>query len=184
MSAMETVTLWRNALRALSDPTRGLWHAGAKLVLRAVQDEWERRETQLGPGDDGFPWPSTRADGGSGNLVADKWLSEGLLKFMGYVVGGTSGKDEDERQHILSVIFDGPIPPVFPRVYLAEWSRPGTSFRLRKLAETLAAFTRNAKRRREANLDSAIADWEEDLEFLFHKFYRGRFGFGWPGTAT
>ena len=183
MSATETVSLCRNALRALSDPTRALWHARVQFVLRAVQDEWERRKAQLGASD-GFPWLSTRADGGLGNLVGDKWLPEGLLKFMGYVVGGTNGKDEDERQRILSVIFDGPLPPVFPRVYLEQWSRPGTSFRLRKLAETLAAFTRNAKRRQEANLDSAIADWEENLEFLFHKFYRGRFGFGLAGTAT
>jgi hypothetical protein len=66
---------------------------------------------------------------------------------------------------------------------VAEWSRAGTSFRLRKLAETLGEYARNAKRRQEVNLDSAIADWEEDLEFLFHKFHRGRFGFGWRGTA-
>jgi len=25
-----------------------------------------------------------------------------------------------------------------------------------------------------------VEDWEEDLDFLFHEFYRGRFGFAWP----
>ena len=88
------------------------------------------------------------------------------------------------RQRMLTAIFDGPIPPAFPRDYLEKWSRPGTPARLRQLAETLAAFARNAKRRREANMDSAISDWEADLEFLYHNYYRGRFGFVWPLTRT
>jgi hypothetical protein len=153
------------------------------LVLRAVQDEWERRERLLSIGQDGFAWPSTRADGGSGGLKTDSWLQEGMLKFMGYVVGEVNGKHRDERQRLLSVIFDGPLPPVLPRIHMAEWSRPGTPARLKKIAESLAAFARNAKRRRDANMATAIQDWEEDLEFLFHHYYRGQFNFGWPRSV-
>jgi hypothetical protein len=184
MSAIETVELWRNALRTLDDAAMSPRHAGARIVLRAVQDEWERREAHLRPNEDGFAWPSTRADGGSGTLATENWLREGLLKFMGYSVGDANGKDDSVRQRMLAAIFDGPIPPAFPRDYMAKWSRPGTPARLKQLAETLAAFARNAKRRREANMVSAVRDWETDLEFLYHKFYRGRFGFGWPGTMA
>lgn len=184
MSAMETAEVWRNALRALDDAAQSNRHAGAKIVLRAVQAEWERRDAQLGPDEDGFLWPSTRADGGSGTLVAENWLDQGLLKFMGYSVGEANGKDDSVRQRMLSVIFDGPIPPAFPRDYMAKWARPGTPLRLKQLAETLAALARNAKRRREANMESAVRDWETDLEFLYHKYYRGRFGFGWPRTGV
>ena len=183
MSATESVALWRNALKTLSDDAKAVRHPGAKLVLRAIQIEWERRESQLGMGADGFPWPSTKADGGSGNLAADKWLKDGMLSFMGYHVGSTNGKESDERQGILEAIFDGPLPPVFPRLYMTQWSRPGTPARLQKLAETIAAFARNAKRRVDVGMEGAIEDWEEDLDHLFHKFYRGRFSFGWPRNA-
>lgn len=183
MSALETVALWRNALHALADPGKSARHQAARIVLRAVQDEWERRERNLDPNEDGFPWPSTRADGGSGSLKAASWLPEGLLKFVGYTVGDTAGQDDLVRCQLLAAIFDGPIPPVFPRGYMRKWSRPGTPARLRQLAETLAAFARNAKRR-EADLSRAVEDWEADLDFLFHKYYRGRFGFDWPRTRV
>jgi len=111
------------------------------------------------------------------------WLPEGLLKFVGYTVGDTAGEDDSTRKQMLAAVFDGPIPPVFPREYMLKWARPGTPARLRQLAETLAAFARNAKRR-EADMSRAVEDWEADLNFLFHKYYRGRFGFDWPRTRV
>lgn len=183
MSATQSVELWKNALRTLSDRAKAVRHAGAKLVLRAVQVDWERREALLGIGADGFPWPSTKADGGSRNLSPDKWLNEGMLSFMGYHVGATNGKESAERQRILAAIFDGPLPPAFSRPYMIEWSRPGTPARLQKMAETIAALARNAKRRADVGMEGAIEDWEDDLDFLFRAFYRGRFRFGWPRSA-
>jgi hypothetical protein len=153
-------------------------------MLRAVHNEWERREALLAIGEDGFAWPSTHADIGSGNLETGGWLREGMLKIMGYVVGDANGKGRDERQRLLSVIFDGPLPPVLPWAHMAEWSRPGMPGRLKKLAECIAAFVRNAKRRRDADMRSAIEDWEDDLDFLFHRYYRGRFNFDWPETLV
>jgi len=180
LSAVETVSLWRNAVKKLGDKSRVAWHPAARLVLRAVQDEWERREAELLASEDGFPWPSTRAPRGLGAIDSAGWLKEGMLSFMGYRVGSTNGMEVDERQQLLAAIFDGPLPPVFPRRYMAEWSRPSAPGRLRKMAETLAAFARNGKRRDDAAMDQAVEDWEEDLDFLFHEFYRGRFGFAWP----
>jgi hypothetical protein len=55
----------------------------------------------------------------------------------GYRVGSTNGKDSDERQRTSAAIFGGHCLPFFPRPYMAEWSRPGASERLRKMAETL-----------------------------------------------
>jgi hypothetical protein len=59
---------------------------------------------------------------------------------------------------------------------------PSTARRLQKLANTLASLARNAKRRRTASLDRAIHEWEQDLGFLYEKYYVGLFGFGWPAT--
>ena len=55
--------------------------------------------------------------------------------------------------------------------------------RLRRLANEIARFARNAKRKRSANMESAIADWEDDLHYLYRQYYVGKFGFGWPTTS-
>ena len=111
-------------------------------------------------------------------------LAEGRdAQLHGLPRGTTNGKDFGERQAILDAIFDGPLPPVFPKVYMSEWSRPGAPARLQKLAETIAALTRNAKRK-DSSMMAAIADWEADLEYLFETYYRGRFRFGWPRVSV
>jgi hypothetical protein len=78
----------------------------------------------------------------------------------------------------------GTCSPIFPKEYLAEWDSPGTASRFRKLAETIAALTRNAKRRRDALFETAVEHWEQDLRFLYDRFYVGTFGFGWPDTEV
>jgi len=50
------------------------------------------------------------------------------------------------------------------------------------MAEALAHFARNAKRRRNSNLADAIQQWEADMSFLRSSFYAGRFDFPWPAT--
>jgi hypothetical protein len=54
--------------------------------------------------------------------------------------------------------------------------------RLKKLSNTLAALTRNAKRRDEVSFATAIAEWEDDLAFLKHQYYFELSHFGWPTT--
>ncbi len=54
--------------------------------------------------------------------------------------------------------------------YVNAWSKPGTLSRLLKLARTIAALCRNAKRSSN-DYTNAINDWEMDLEYLKHEFY-------------
>jgi hypothetical protein len=183
MRLADTVTLWRNALRILHDAAKQSQHAQASLVLDAIRREWTaRRGRPLVPGDY-FHWPGTDARSGYRELDTEQWLKHGVLQFVGYKVGNLEGEPQGVRERILSELFSGPIPPAFPPAYLNEWGKPGSSARLRKMADTIAALTRNAKRRRDARMMMAIRDWERDLEYLYLELYVGHFQFDWPLTT-
>ncbi|MCA0305332.1 MAG: hypothetical protein LCH95_23275 [Proteobacteria bacterium] len=180
MELSKTIALWRNALAALADPRKRDSHGYAQRVVSAVGAEWERRtQAHL---DEAFPWPSTEAPGGDGGLNSSTWYEHGVLVFMQYRVGSNADASSGVRQRILREVFEGPIPPAFPREYLKQWGAPRSAQRLEKMAKAIAAFTRNAKRRRNASMDTAINDWETDLEFLYQEFYVGLFRFAWPSS--
>jgi hypothetical protein len=101
---------------------------------------------------------------------------------MEYRVGSTNGASTRIRRALLAEIFTGHLPPVFPSDYLNEWGQPGTAARLQKMAETIAAFTRNAKRKRTVGMGDAIRDWEDDLRFLYESYYVRHFHFAWPSN--
>jgi hypothetical protein len=162
-------------------PEKAYLRDAPRRLTDAISREWERRLRNPKP-DDYFKWPSTVAEGGDGGLVGQNWPAAGLLKVMGYTVGSTDGKPDDLRHAILVEVFSGHLPPVHSPAYMNEWGMPKTAARLRKMAESIAAFTRNAKRRG-APMDHAIYDWEHDLRFLYDKYYVGHFGFGWPSTT-
>jgi hypothetical protein len=136
MKVAETVSLWRNALGTLENQARASQHFLAQKVIEAVGAEWERRRRNPVNPEDMFPWPSTEATGGSGNLDGADWLKEGVLKFMGYRVGIT-GEPRAIRKRILSEIFSGPLPPAFPESYLNEWADRCSAPRLKKMAEAI-----------------------------------------------
>ena len=127
----------------------------------------------------GFTWPTTEAAPGSSNLQVH-WLKVGLLKHMGYSVG-RSGLPGGDRQRILKAAFTDALPKVIPPEDLAEWGAPRSAERLRKIACSLAAFCRNA-RRRSRPPEQAIKDWEQDLRWLKRTYYEGRFSFRWPAV--
>lgn len=106
-----------------------------------------------------------------------------MLRFLGYHVGH-QGVEPEARKQLLSRVFRGDLPPFHSPRYMAEWGKPQSALRLRKIAESIAAFARNNKRRHDPSLDQAIADWEADLEFLYDEFYAGyfHFDFHWPST--
>jgi hypothetical protein len=52
------------------------------------------------------------------------------------------------------------LPPLDGPAYYLEWGMPLTAQRLKKMANTLAALSRNAKRRDAISYASAIGDWE------------------------
>jgi len=181
MTPVETMRVWLNALRILDDDTRsGETRHEAELVVEAVEEVWKRRSTGRLP-DGWFRWPDTDAPGGDGSLSGEDWMALGPLKFLGYTVG-RDGHDRGLRWAILRRVFEGVLPPVFPADYLSLWGPPGSPRRLGKMAESIASFTRSAKRRDADRLANAIADWEIDLRHLYDIYYVGRFGFAWPRT--
>jgi hypothetical protein len=127
-----------------------------------------------------FKWPSTDAPaakyGFKGNAFSYK---DGLLSYVGYNVGN-DGERTVVRQKILDCVFHNVLPNVESMDYMKEWGSPKSTSRLKKLAEALAAFTRNAKRNYNADYSQAIEDWQHDLDYLYHEYYVGHFHFDWP----
>jgi hypothetical protein len=128
-----------------------------------------------------FRWPSTAVIGDSASAlrIAHFDYDQGLLKFMGYAVG-QKGAYRNRRQQVLDYVFNEKVPKVQSNEYMAEWGEPKSMNRLKKLADSLATFARNARRRRSSDMDHAIAEWEEDLKYLKDTYYTGRFRFDWP----
>jgi hypothetical protein len=168
-------------MRMMSDPRYKHLKSAIRRVLDCISSEWKRRQL-ITPPDEYFKWPTTEAEGGNGALFGSLWPAVGLLRFMGYVVGCTHGKPTELRHAILAEIFRCHLPPVESPAYMLEWCEPTSAARLKKIAETIAALTRNAKRRHDGLMSEAIRDWERDLLFLYQKYYLGHFHFGWPSA--
>lgn len=127
-----------------------------------------------------FFWPTTAILPSSQALSGDHfWYTQGMLSFMGYRVG-QSGVPAANRRDILNYVYNETLPKVGSPALMEEWARPKTGNRLRKLANCLASFSRNAKRNLFADMSVAIEDWESDLAYLKVKFYDGRYDFSWP----
>jgi hypothetical protein len=167
----------QNVFRVLTKPEHPLRLEAARL-REEISSAWARRAGQ----GDWFRWPSTAARRGSERLKDIGWRQYGMLRLLGYHVGETQPTPRHERRRILEYVFECHLPPVDDHAYFLEWGKPTTAPRLQKLANTLAAFTRNAKRRDDAAWSVAIDDWEADLQFLYAQYYEGFFGFGWPRT--
>lgn len=182
MKMGETVSLWQNAIRILANPKKSGTQKLANQVIEAIGAEWDRRRSKGTFAGDNFSWPSTEADFGSGGLNTEGWVKEGVLKYMGYKVGN-DGESQPIREHILSQVFLGALPPVSSLAYMDEWSRPQSAARLQKLAETIAALTRNAKRERVFKKRDAVRDWENDLKYLYYEYYVAKFHFAWPDSS-
>lgn len=146
----------------------------------ALTDEWARRLAIAEADPRAFPWPTTKAPKGKSGLDSGNWHLIGMLSYLGYRVGATAGVSVGIRHQILDICFDAPLPPINGMDYMRSWGPPGTTVRLRKLANELASFARNGKRKRNANLSNAVADWEADLKYLYQHYYVGRFRFSWP----
>jgi hypothetical protein len=171
--------LWMNASKNLSH-SKQVFRLAAAILLDAIEKERERRGPDaVSPLPNGgfFRWPSTIAEQGDGQLSfeADPF---GVLAQAGYRVGTTRGEPEAARQRTLIRLFQDEIADA-PH---GEWGTRGSAPRLKKLAYTIAALTRNAKRRG-PQMERAVAEWEADLQYLHDRFYVGRFDFPWPNTT-
>ena len=130
-----------------------------------------------------FRWPTTAIIGDSAFAlrIAHFDYDQGLLKFMGYAVG-QKGAYRNRRQQVLDYVFNERVPKVQSNEYMAEWGEPKSSCRLKKLADSLATFARNARRRRSSDMDHAISEWEEDLKYLKETYYDRKYRFDWPAA--
>ena len=126
-----------------------------------------------------FDWPTTDAPASRFGFKGDNFTyNHGLLSYVGYSAGANAPNSET-RTDTLDCVFYNEIPRVISPEHMLEWGAPESPERLRKLANCLATFARNAKRRRTANYEIAIAHWEGDLEYLHRTYYVGRFHFAW-----
>ena len=176
--------LWRNAIEIQLGVRRGASKEDARAVVIAIRQEWDRRRLHGHVADEVFNWPDTDAPIGSGKLSTDGWLQEGLMRYMGYQVSSEAGISEITRRRILEEVFEGALPPVFQPSYLEKWGPPESPMRLQQMAETIAAFARNGKRRKIPGMDAPIKAWERDLGFLYDQFYVGKFRFAWPSSSN
>ena len=129
----------------------------------------------------GFHWPTTTVVGRGGSELQAEWLAKGYLKYLGYTVG-QKGLTGPERREILANAYSSAIPNIFPEEYRTTWGRPRSSLRLQKIAESIAAFCRNAQRRPHA-MQLAISQWETDLDWLKATYYDDQYIFEWPSTT-
>ena len=117
-------------------------------------------------------------------LGAVDWQETGLLSLSGYRVGRTQGESSETRRKTLNYIFlKDDLSDIEDRDYAESWGRPSTADRLRKLAETLAAFARNG-RRNPTDMSQAISEWDEDLVHLKEQFYDRWGDFPWPNVDS
>ena len=154
----------------------------ARKRLAEVEAEWARRQALPDGHPDYFPWPSTDAPNGTGGSVAVEWQEIGMLGYLGYHVGTTSQLTAAQRTRLLGHVFLMRLPPLNGIAYMRGWGSPDTGPRLRKIADALASFARNAKRRHKPNMAEAIRQWEADLSYLRRTHYAGRFDFAWPAV--
>lgn len=132
---------------------------------------------------DWFKWPKTDVLSSYLKIKGKDidWEEIGILKILGYKVGNSSSLKRTEREEILDLAFEINLN-ICPTAINEEWGTPASAKRLRKMANSIASFTRNAKRRSNNDLQQAIADWEQDLNYLYYKFYCKFFNFAWPKT--
>jgi hypothetical protein len=136
----------------------------------------------------GFQWPSTDAGEASGETDIHDILEDlpqlGLLKYMGYSVG-MNGEPTQRRHDVLEKVFlSRSLPRVTCEGYMQQWGEPKSAQRVRKMANSIATFCRNAKHKSGADMGDAIAEWEDDLDWMKQRFYDGHLSlqFKWPTT--
>jgi hypothetical protein len=156
----------------------------APVVRKGSESDPEELTGDLGDsaGELRWPWPITTPPEGSGgssdlffpNKYSGLWLC-------GYRIGKTSSMSESERRRFLDHFFRNRLPVIVSRYHADSYGEPGTEERLRKMANVMAANCRNFKKNDADKYEVAIADYEQDLDFLKQKYYRAG-SFPWPPT--
>lgn len=140
------------------------------------------------PPEPGFEFPTTEIQEvrafNRRKLDHVDWSKTGLLTLSDYHVGETNGLPEQRRRRLLNYIFlEDDLRDVDDPAYKASWGAPKTSDRLKKLADSIATFARNAKNHPN-DLSRAIEEWEADLDYLKSTFYDDWGDFPWPDVEV
>lgn len=146
--------------------------------VSAIAHDWRRYLTSF------VRWPTTDAPPSLASLLDSGWVKAGMLSHYGYHVG-QDGQPAASRVKTLAKIFTAELNiDLFEKRYIGEWSTPSSLGRLMKMARTIAALCRNAKRSPH-NFTQAINDWEQDLEHLRQTYYHTFLNLealSWPET--
>jgi len=130
----------------------------------------------------GFDWPTMLVNLKSLSLINNVKIDApdvGVLKKMGYTVG-RNGLSDSRRKKILDDVFSSlHLPFTFSKTYMKEWGGENSKARLQKMANSIAKFCINCNKTGKVE---AVRDYEEDLKYLYQKYYTGRFKFKWPDT--
>lgn len=117
-----------------------------------------------------LPRIDTRAERAKATMELDAvgWRKEGILSLSGYRVGRARGRPANIRQKILNTIllYDD-LSDVPERAYAAEWGRPASRQRYKKMHDSIRAFLNNARKRHGLkDMGTAIKDWESDIIYM------------------
>jgi len=179
----QLLELWRACIRVqASKKSLDVDRSDAQDFQILINNEWVRRYKGKLDKNGHFKWPKTNVsiEVKLSKLRLDKSPAKGVLSMYGYHVGKQKGVESLERKLILMSVFSAIIPPFFSEEYLRDWGSCETPQRLRKIAYTLAAEIKGAKRKKIHDMEVAIAEWQEDLDYLYEHLYVGRFKFSWP----
>lgn len=126
-----------------------------------------------------WPWPVTEVlpSKRKGDYAFENELS--ALRYLGYVVGKTNGMRDHERRKFLDYFFTHSLPAEVDAHFEHSYGAPGSSVRLRKMADVIAANCRNFKRNDRKKYVVAIRHWEQDLAYLKKAYYKAG-SFPWP----
>lgn len=177
--SLERVSLlYDNLVKFLSVTRDSVILAKVSIIMESIKSRWNAVGHIDGKA---FRWPSTLVIPSTGSSkFGDIDNNSGLLSHIGYHVGRTSNLTVTQRRKILDDVYLKPLSGYYLSKISSEWNEPNSPERLKKLAYAIASFARNAKRRKLDKMDVAIEQWESDLDYLYKKFYLGRFVFSWP----
>lgn len=140
-----------------------------------------------------FKFPTTDItvnEEGSKSTFPDIKRKESLLKTYGYTVGKKDGKPQHERMFILSNIYENEITSFAKKKHqdeIDDYGKPNSAQRLKKIADIIAANTRNTKLdmvKTGKDYVQTISDWEDDLAKLKVKYYDGKYDYDFKFPTT
>ena len=125
----------------------------AESVIAAIEREWILRLDRARAGTHSTARPA-----------------EGMAAKMGYRVGSVNGEKTPNRRRILTHLLERQLPMVGSPAYTDEWGAPKTIKRYEKLTRFLESQLSNPANINRPNMERAMIEWGEDLEWVRKTF--------------